>query len=193
VICHPGMGYVNILAIAYTLLTQDYAVTHPSLPSYIAMISGDAYGIIDDFENCFIDRVSLPDLIEASGHTRKTYQESMPTPCFIGNALLCHQKHNPFIYLDAIRLDDNRCASSIVPLTKLDEDIASSSLSNFVFIAPNACHSSHDCPLDLADAWLHSMMDKLVPALDSNGESYLIILLPGMKARDSIHVVDCLN
>jgi len=34
------MPYFNKLARSYTLLTQYYAITHPSLPNYIAMIGG---------------------------------------------------------------------------------------------------------------------------------------------------------
>jgi len=33
------------LAQEYTLLTQFYAVRYPSLPNYIALIGGDAFGI----------------------------------------------------------------------------------------------------------------------------------------------------
>jgi hypothetical protein len=176
VIRNPKMPYFNILANTFTLLNQHYAVTHPSLPNYIAMIAGDTHGITSNCEDCFIDQPSLPDLIEASGRTWKTYQESMPEPCFIGSTALYVQKHNPFIYFDPVRLNPDRCAESIVPLGQLDVDIAQAQLPNFIFITPNLCHDAHDCGLDQADPWLDSLMDKLIPALDSTDEPYLVVL-----------------
>jgi acid phosphatase len=176
VIGNGKMAYFNLLASSYTLLTAHYAVTHPSLPNYISLIGGDTFGITSNCEDCFINAPSLPDLIEQSGRTWKTYQDDMPEPCFVGSTLRYEQKHNPFIYFDPIRLDAERCARSIVPLTQMDEDIAQNNLPNFIFITPDICYSAHDCDLDLADGWLKEQMDKLYPALDSSGDPFLIIL-----------------
>jgi phospholipase C len=176
VIGSPKMPYFNILVSSYTLLTEHYATTHPSLPNYISLIGGDTFDINSDCEDCFIDAPSLPDLIEKSGRTWKTYQEFMPEPCYLGSTLRYVQKHNPFIYFNPIRLDAERCAQSIVPLTQLYVDIASKSLPNFIFITPDICHSAHDCGLDQADIWLKTMMDTLVVALGATNEPYLIIL-----------------
>ncbi len=176
VIGNGKMAYFNLLANSYTLLTSHYAVAHPSLPNYLAFIGGDTFGVLDDCEDCFVNAPSLPDLIEQSGRTWKTYQDDMPDPCFVGSTLRYQQKHNPFIYFDSIRLDAERCQRSVVPLTQLDGDIALNDLPNFMFIAPDICYSSHDCDLDLADGWLKSLLDKLYPVLESTGEPFLIIL-----------------
>ncbi|MFZ5881598.1 MAG: alkaline phosphatase family protein [Chloroflexota bacterium] len=176
VIGRPNMPYFNVLAQTNTLLTQHYAVTHPSLPNYIALVSGDTHGITANCEDCFIAAPSLADQVEASGRTWKTYQQSMPSPCFLGSTLAYAQKHNPFIYFDSIRLDAARCNERVVPLDQLDVDIATRTLPNFIFITPNLCYSSHDCALELADAWLNTLLDKLVPALDATAEPYLLVL-----------------
>jgi phospholipase C len=177
VIGNPQMPNYNKLAREYTLLTQYYAVTHPSLPNYIALISGDTYGIDRNCNDCFLDAPSLPDLIEASGRTWKTYQEDMPSPCFLGDTHVYVQKHNPFVYFDAIRLDAARCERSVVPLTALQTDIAAGSLPNYMFIKPNLCNDSHDCELTVSDAWLTNLLTQLVPALDATGEPYLLAML----------------
>jgi hypothetical protein len=177
VIGNSLMPNYNKLAREYTLLTQYYAVTHPSLPNYIALIAGDTFGIDTNCSNCFINAPSLPDLIEATGRTWKTYQEDMPKPCYLGDTNLYVQKHNPFIYFDLIRLDSARCERSIVPLTALQTDIETASLPNFIFITPNLCNDAHDCDLDVADAWLTELLGRLVPALDATGESYVVIML----------------
>lgn len=176
IIGSPGMSYFNVLAQTNTLLTQHYATTHPSLPNYLSLVGGDTFGVTENCEDCFINARSLPDLIEESGRTWKTYQQSMPAPCHLGNTLAYAQKHNPFIYFDAIRLDAERCNRSIVPLEQLEVDLVSGTLPNFVFITPNLCYSSHDCALELADAWLNTQLDRLIPALEAGGEPYLVIV-----------------
>jgi hypothetical protein len=177
VIGNPQMPTYNRLASEYTLLTQYYAIRHPSLPNYIALIGGDTFGIDINCNDCFINATSLPDLIEASGRTWKTYQEDMPEPCFIGSTLLYAQKHNPFVYFDPIRLDPDRCARTVVPLTALQTDIAANSLPNFMFIKPNICNDSHDCSLDVSDAWLTTLLGTLIPALDATGQTYFVAML----------------
>lgn len=177
VIGNPQMPIYNRLASEYTLLTQYYAIRHPSLPNYIALIGGDTFGIDSNCSECFIAAPSLPDLIEASGRTWKTYQEDMPEPCFLGSTHLYAQKHNPFVYFDPIRLNPERCARSVVPLTALQADITANSLPNFMFIKPNICNDSHDCPLDVSDAWLTNLLGLLIPALDATGRTYFVAML----------------
>jgi len=177
VIGNPQMPNYNKLAHEYTLLTQYYAVTHPSLPNYIAFISGDTYGIDRNCNDCFIDAPSLPDLIEASGRTWKTYQEDMPESCYLGDTHIYVQKHNPFVYFDSIRLDSARCERSVLPLTSLQTDIEAGALPNYLFIKPNLCNDSHDCELGVSDAWLTNLLIQLVPALDATGEPYLLVML----------------
>jgi phosphatidylinositol-3-phosphatase len=176
VIGNTDMPNFNRLANDYTLLEQFYAVTHPSLPNYLAIIGGDTFGVDSNCDECFVSEPSLPDLIEASGRTWKTYQEDMPEPCYVGSHGDYAQKHNPFIYFDSIRLDTARCNEHIVPLTTLQTDIDAGTLPNFIFITPNMCNSAHDCSLDVTDTWLGEQLTQLIPALDREGSNYLIVL-----------------
>lgn len=176
VIGNPDMPVFNQIAGDYTLLTQHYAVTHPSLPNYLAMIGGDTFGVDRNCEDCFVNAPSLPDLIEASGRTWKTYQEGMLRPCFIGSWGDYAQKHNPFMYFDAIRLDSDRCEMSVRPLTDLYADLAADSLPNFSFIVPNLCNSAHDCWLGITDDWLEVQLQYLLNFFSTKSQSFLIIL-----------------
>ena len=177
VIGNPQMPTYNRLAREYTLLTQYYAIRHPSLPNYIALMGGDTFGIDRNCSDCFVNAPSLPDLIEQSGRTWKTYQEDMPEPCFLGDRGNYAQKHNPFVYFDPIRLNPERCQRSLVPLTALQMDIQADALPNFFFIKPNLCNDSHDCSLDVSDAWLTNLLGTLIPALDAAGPSYFVAML----------------
>lgn len=177
VVRSPQMPYFNELAASNTLLTQHFAVAHPSLPNYLAMIGGDTFGVTSDCTNCTQAAQTLPDLIEASGRTWKEYAEDMPAPCFTGSEVGNYaKKHNPFVYFDAIRLDPVRCARSVVPLTELYSDLSAGTVPDFAFITPNLCHDAHDCPISVADDWLRGLMAELLPALDASGDPYLVVV-----------------
>ncbi len=169
------MPLLSTIAKQNVLLSNYFAVTHPSLPNYIALVSGGTQGITSDCTGCFVNQPNLADLIEASGRTWKSYLESMPSPCFLGNANPYVQKHNPFLYFDSIRLNPARCDNSIVPLTTLDTDLANNQLPNFSFIMPNLCNSGHDCSAATTDQWVSGMIARLQgsPAL---GKNSLIII-----------------
>jgi hypothetical protein len=149
-----GMPNYNLWASEYTLLTEFYAIRHPSLPNYLALIGGDTFGVDTNCNGCYQDALTLPDLIEASGRSWKGYFEDMPEPCFAGDTHLYVQKHNPFMYFDSIRLDAARCQRSVVPLTQLNADLAANDLPDFALIVPNLCNDAHDCGVDVADTWL---------------------------------------
>ena len=50
VIGSPSAPYLNALAGECGLATNDLAISHPSLPNYIALTSGSTQGITDDGE-----------------------------------------------------------------------------------------------------------------------------------------------
>lgn len=170
VIGSAAMPNFNALAKKYVLLTNDYAVRHPSLPNYIALVSGDTQRITKDCTDCFVNANNLADVIEASGRTWKSYEEGLPSPCFLGDSGSYAQKHDPFIYFDSVRLNPTRCQNSIVSFSQLDSDLASNQLPNFSFIMPNLCNSGHSCSPGTADKWIGTMVTRLQasPALEKN-------------------------
>ncbi len=175
VIGNPQMPQYNEWAAQYTLLTEHYAIQHPSLPNYLALIGGDTFGIQANCTDCFIAAPSLPDLLEASGRSWKTYQEDLPSPCFLGDSLTYYQKHNPFIYFDPIRLDASRCQQGIVPLTEIHTDLKNRTLPDFFFITPNICNSAHDCTLNLTEIWLGNLVPYLLAYPEMQRSGLLII------------------
>lgn len=165
----------NALAKKGVLLSNYFAVGHPSLPNYMVLVSGSFQSISKNCTDCFVDATNLADEVEASGRTWKAYFEGMPSPCFIGSKKPYEQIFDPFIYFDSIRSNPARCNQSVVPLTQLDADLESGQLPNFIYIAPNVCNSGHDCSASTSDEWLGAMVAKLQqsPALAQN--SLLII------------------
>ena len=173
------------LAQQNVLLSNYYAVSHPSLPNYMALMSGSTQGLTSDCTNCFVNQPNLADEIEASGRTWKAYLEGLPSPCFVGDSGNYAQKHDPLLYFDSIRLNATRCDRSILPLTSLDGDLANNSLPNFSYIMPDLCNSGHSCPAAIADKWVGSMVAKLQasPALGKN--SLIIIAFDEASTSDT--------
>jgi hypothetical protein len=164
--------YLNQLAATYGLASRYYGVTHPSLPNYLALLSGQTLGVTDDCERCYQSAPTLADQIEANGLTWKAYFESMPGPCYVGSSSdgLYAQKHNPFIYFDGIRNDPARCGR-IVPFDRLGDNLAAGDIANLVWIGPNMRSSTHDASIGEGDAWLAAHLPAVLdsPAFQDNG------------------------
>ena len=76
--------YVRSLAKRYAAPSKMYAIRHPSLPNYLALIGGDTFGITSDCTSCRVGGTSLVDQLESAHHSWKAYMEGMPRTCFKG-------------------------------------------------------------------------------------------------------------
>ena len=68
----------NALAARGAVLARYSGVTHPSLPNYLALVSGSTHGITDDCTSCTVAGRSLADTLQARGRTWKAYAEGLP-------------------------------------------------------------------------------------------------------------------
>ena len=166
-----GMPNFNRWAGEYALLTRYCAVSHPSLPNYLALIGGDLFGVQNDCTGCFVNSRSLPDLLEASGRTWKAYVEGLPTAGFLGTYSGRYaMKHNPFVYFEPIRKDPERLRHGVVPISQLASDLEKKALPDYAFIIPDMCNSAHDCAVEVTDQWLGAVVGSILgsPAFDMN-------------------------
>jgi phospholipase C len=169
IIGSPQAPFLNRLAANGALLTSYFAITHPSLPNYIAMVSGDTQGITSDCGDCNVDAPNLTDQLEAAGISWKAYMEGLPAPCSDAHTAGPYaKKHDPFMYFASIRDNPARC-HKVVPADRLDADLAAGRLPRFVFVTPNQDHDMHgageggdDAALTAtADHWLEGFYGKL--------------------------------
>jgi hypothetical protein len=152
----------NAYARRYAKLTRYYGITHPSLPNYLALVSGSTQGITTDCTDCVVDATSLADTIEASGRTWKTYLEGLPAPGYLGaESGLYAKKHNPFAYFRDIA-DDPARRARLVPLSQLGVDVRAKALPSLSLVVPDLCHSMHDCSVSTGDAWLRSQVGRFL-------------------------------
>ena len=168
-----GAPYINSLARRYALATGMYAISHPSLPNYLALTGGSTFGINSDCTDCTVSATSLVDQLEQAGLSWRAYMEDLPTPCFKGaDAGDYAKKHDPFAYYTRIASNPRRCAN-IVPLTRLSADEQHGSLPRFLWISPNLCHDMHDCSVSTGDRVLSGLVPPLLQALGPRGLLFL--------------------
>ncbi len=152
----------NAYARRYAKLTRYYGITHPSLPNYLALVSGSTQGVTTDCTDCVVDATSLADTVEAAGRTWKTYLEGLPAPGYLGaESGLYAKKHNPFAYFHDIAADPARRAR-LVPLSQLAADVRAKALPSLSLVVPDLCHSMHDCSVSTGDAWLRSQVGRFL-------------------------------
>jgi hypothetical protein len=165
--------YINGLARSYSLATGVYAISHPSLPNYLALTGGSTFGISSDCTDCAVHATSIVDQLELAHESWKAYMEDLPHPCFSGpDSGDYAKKHDPFAYYTRITGNPARCAR-IVPLSQLAADERAGALPSFVWITPNLCHDVHDCDLATGDRFLSRLVPALLSALGPRGLLFL--------------------
>jgi len=159
--------YLNRLADRCGLATNDDAVSHPSLPNYIALTSGSTQGITDDGEPSE-HRLSTASLFSQLGANWRTLAQSMPTKCDRVTSGDYAARHNPAVYYTSISA---RCEQNDVPLA-LPLDLRA----KFTMVVPNICDDMHSCPVNVGDAWLRSMVPMIVDSAQYQSKSLVLII-----------------
>jgi hypothetical protein len=155
----PGF---NAFARRGAVLGGYRGVTHPSLPNYLALVSGSTRGITSNCTTCTVGGRSLADTIAAAGLTWKTYAEGLPRPGWTGASSGRYAKrHVPFLYFRRV-LAKPASLRRVVPLSRLSRDLASRRLPAFSLVVPDLCHDMHDCSVATGDAWLRRFLPRLL-------------------------------
>jgi hypothetical protein len=168
VIGSSSAPYENALAGQCGLATNDYAITHPSLPNYVAMTSGDPQGVTDD-SGPSSHPLNVPSIFSQLGTGGwRALQESMPSNCYLSGSGQYAVRHNPAAYYTNIRTD---CATYDVPLGPTPDISA-----RYTFVTPNLCNDTHDCSVASGDTWLQTFIPKLTSTPEYRAGSTAIFL-----------------
>jgi phospholipase C len=178
--------YLNGLA-ADCALANDYdALTHPSLPNYIAMTSGDKHGILTDCTDC---SVSAPSIFGQLAGDWRSYLESIPSAGYQGSESGSYVKrHNPAAYYTPLAAE---YAKRAVPLNRLSADLAHGTLSRFSLVIPNLCNDEHDCSVATGDDWLRIWIPRLLasPAYKSGKTAVIVTYDEGTLFDNKVYTV----
>jgi phosphatidylinositol-3-phosphatase len=161
--------YLGSLAKRYALPKRVFAIRHPSLPNYLALIGGSTFGIDSDCTSCHVHAINLVDQLERAGIGWKAYMQGVPKPCYTGAEHGRYaKKHNPFMYFDDIRKNAKRC-SRVVSDKALTSDLAHGRLPAFAWITPDLCNDTHDCGVATGDRFLKRLVPSLLRVLGPRG------------------------
>lgn len=146
-----------------TLFTNYDAVSHPSLPNYLAMTSGSTHGK-DGTDSILAGEIAGDNLfhqLAGAGVDWRAFEETIPSTCdasvSAGSAPGTYElKHDPAMaYAD---IAATSLCHNVVPLSALDP----SALPGFGFLTPNECSDMHSCAVSTGDAWLHAQIPPLL-------------------------------
>lgn len=142
------------LAAQGSLATNYHAVSHPSLPNYLALTSGSTWGIADDGYHVLPAGRDLGSQLTAAGLGWRAYMEGMTGGCK-DSPYPYALKHNPFAYYGG------RCPDQVVSLERLEPDLNGATPPRFAWVTPDLCHDGHDCTAAQADAFLKLLVGRI--------------------------------
>lgn len=203
--------FIHQLKSSWAYGNDYHGVTHPSLPNYIALMSGSPQGIECDCEptggacnlfncntlihscGCGQKVRNFADDLEAAGLTWRAYAEDMGVPCNAMNDGLYAVRHVPFLYFDSVFSDKNRCQAHVVDYTNFAADLPKANVFNF--IAPNLTNDMHDpfpatsANLANGDAWLAKQIPPILASAAWKQNGLLVVVwdeddLSGVLAKD---------
>ena len=146
-------AYTASLADRHGAATNYRAITHPSVPNYLALTSGSTWGITDDSYHV-LPTQDLGTQLTSAGVTWRAYMEGLGDAGCLDSPVPYDPGHNPFAFYGG------RCPSNVVPLTALVGDLAGNA-PRFSWITPDRCHDTHDCPVATGDQWLKQTVGQI--------------------------------
>jgi hypothetical protein len=180
VVGNRSAPYINWLANNGALMTQSFAITHPSQPNYLALFAGSTFGLDDD---CPVNLGAIPNLgseLLAAGYTFVGFSEDLPstgsTTCTSGRYA---RRHVPWVNFS------NVPAANSVPFSSFPSDYAS--LPTVSFVIPNLENDMHDGTIAQGDAWLYNNLSAYAAWAKAN-DSLLVVTWDEAENSESNHI-----
>ena len=164
--------------------TNYHAITHPSVPNYLAITSGQTWGVDADIYRALPMGVAGPVLVEdsvdaASGQMRRseflellraevcrTAEDALTGTIYA--AAGCPWIDHWFAYYGG------RCPSNVVPFSDLSQDLKTTA-TRFSWIGPDTCHDQHDCSTAAGDDWLRQTVGMITSSPAWQADAVLFI------------------
>lgn len=141
------------LAAKFGVATNYRAITHPSVPNYLALTSGQTWGVRDDSYHA-LPPMDIGHQLSGAGVPWRAYMEGLGPAGCIDSPPPYDPGHNPFAFYGG------GCPPNVVPLTDLGDDMAQNS-QRLYWITPDMCHDTHDCPVATGDQWLEQTVGEI--------------------------------
>ena len=154
VIGSSSAPYINSLAGQGALMTQSFAVGHPSEPNYVALFSGSTQGLTSDACPRTFSGNNVGNQLRVAGLSFTGFSESLPsdgsTACTSGEYA---RKHAPWVNFSDLPATVNKKFSEFPSSANF------ASLPTFAMIDPNLIDDMHDGTIQQGDTWLKNNID----------------------------------
>jgi len=189
IIGNPEAPYINSLAARGAVLTNFFALTHPSQPNYLALFSGSFQGVTNNTAPAPGSPFSTPNLgtgLFGAGLSFAGYCEGLPEA---GSLVPVHEnyrrRHNPWSNFSNIP------ASSNLPFTSFPTTDRYDSLPTVAFVIPDLIHDMHSGTIATGDEWLRLNLDAYIQwAFDHN--SLFILTFDESDSPEANHILTLL-
>src|SRR2546425_2764162 len=164
--------YMTQLAAQYSFSQGWSSITNPSQPNYIAIMGASRFGAGGDGTHPNLNRPTLVDLIQTSGHTWNAIAEGSGSGCSINPDR--GEDHFPFLSSTTITGNPARGAN-LHSGSSADVVAALNPGPTFIWFTPNDGHNMHDNSVSSGDAWIQSWVPGLLTAMA--GKKAALILM----------------
>jgi phospholipase C len=162
-------SFTASLAAKYGVANNYHAVSHPSVPNYLALTSGSTWGVHDD-SYYKLPQQDLGSQLTRANVTWRAYMEGLVGGDCLGSPVPYDPGHNPFAYYGGA------CPSNVVPLSAQAADLASASATpRFSWITPDMCHDTHNCAVSAGDDWLRQEVGAIMASSAWQSDGVLFI------------------
>lgn len=161
-------AFTASLAAKYRVAGNYTAVAHPSLPNYLALTSGQTWGVRDDNYHV-LPKGGIGQQLTAAGVSWRAYMEGMTSGQCMDSPLPYHVKHNPFAFYGG------GCPDNVVPFDALAADLTGTT-PMYSWITPDLCNDQHDCNVSVGDDWLRQTVGMITQskAWTANGVLFIV-------------------
>ena len=153
---HQNMPYLANLISQGALVSNYYANSHPSLPNYFMMTTGQAKTDDDGYSDAVHRQCGSPDCCS---------RQNLEGLCRVSHRRVYRRRsgsyvrhHNPFSYFSDVQQSTAQ-AANVVPFTQFASDITSGAafkLPNYAFVVPNIVNDAHSSTGGPTDCTLSS-------------------------------------
>jgi acid phosphatase len=161
-------SFASSLAATYRVAGNYTAISHPSLPNYLALSSGQTWGVEDDSYH-LLPNDGIGNQLTKAGVSWRAYMEGLTNAGCLNSPLPYDPGHNPFAFYGG------RCPDNVVPFTSLAADLGGNT-PLFSWISPDMCHDEHNCSVPVGDDWLRQTAGTIMQskAWSANGVLFIV-------------------
>jgi hypothetical protein len=152
--------YLNRVARRHAMATRYYAIAHPSLPNYLAMISGSTHGCHSNSCARGIRGKTLAGQFARHGLRWRGYFEGLPEAGYTGDDTGDYvQHHNPFVYFRSIT-SRPRQRGHILPFRAFRRSLRHPPALSYV--VPSDAHNMHSGSITVGDEWIQTWVPRVM-------------------------------